>query len=63
MLCHKETLEKTETQHRHGEFPSSHRMLFTLKDSRQAEGEGDRGWGCRRGSSAVSEGPQGARQG
>lgn len=59
ILCPKETPEKTETQRRRGEFPSSHRMLFTLKDSRQAEGVGDRGWGCRRGSPAVSKSPKG----
>lgn len=59
MLCHKETLEKMETLRRPCEFPPSHLMLSTLKDSRQAEGEGNRGWGCRRGSPAVSEGPKG----
>lgn len=59
ILCPKETPEKTETQRRRGEFPSSHRMFFTLKDSRQAEGVGDRGWGCRRGSPAVLKGPKG----
>lgn len=59
ILCPKETLEKTETQRRRGEFPSSHRMLFTLKDSRQAEGVGDRGWGCRRGSPQSRRAPRG----
>lgn len=48
-----------ETRLRPWEFPPSHLMLSVLRDSRQAEGEGNRGWGCRRGNPTVSEGPKG----
>jgi hypothetical protein len=41
ILCHKETLEKMETQSRPGEFPLSYLMLSTLRV--EAEGEGNRG--------------------